>query len=190
MFRVKHVMLDLETFGVAPGVVIRSLGAIEFELDGTTGKTCYANIDRQSCEDLGLTIDPRTEAWWLEQSKEAQAALLDDPMPIKVAAEAFADWFRRVGADCVWGHGAAFDPVIWEAASKAAGFPVPWKFWNVRDTRTVFDLFDFDIRDVPRDGTYHNALDDATYQVKCLALALSKGRAGVVKPVVAANPFD
>ena len=181
----KHVMLDLETFGLAPGVAIRSIGAVEFELDGTTGKTCYANISRQSCVDAGLTIDPNTEAWWAKQSKAAQDALLVDPQPLKLVAASFAGWFAARNAVCLWGHGAAFDPVVWEAASKAVGVAVPWKFWNVRDTRTVFDLFDFDIRDIGRDGTYHNALDDAVYQVKCVAAALKKGRAAAPVSVFA-----
>ncbi len=170
-------MLDLETFGTKPGVVIRSLGAIEFDLDGSTGKSCYANISQASCEAAGLTVDPATVEWWKQQSKEAQAAFRVDPKPLPDVAISFYKWFAACGATHVWSHGAAFDTIIWEAASLAVKVPVPWKFYNVRDTRTVFDLFDFDIRDIPRDGTYHNALDDATYQVKCVAAALRKGRA-------------
>jgi hypothetical protein len=172
----KHVMLDLETFGVKPGVIIRSIGAVEFELDGRIGKSIYANVDRKSCEAIGLVSDPRTEQWWREQSKAAQEALLVDPKPLKDVVDGFYKWFLNCGADFVWSHGAAFDPVIFEAAAHAAKGQVPWKFYNVRDTRTTYDLFGFDIRDVWRDGTYHNALDDAKYQVKCVALAVAKGR--------------
>lgn len=176
-------MLDLETFGTKPGVVIRSLGAVEFELDGTTGKSVYANVDQASCEAVGLTVDPATVKWWAQQSKAAQNALLVDPKPLKDVVLSFGQWFAARGAVCVWSHGAAFDTTIYEAACTALGISTPWRFFNVRDTRTVFDLFDFDLRDVYRDGTYHNALDDAVYQVKCLTLALRKGRKAAVEPV-------
>lgn len=179
----KHVMLDLETFGTKPGVILRSIGAVEFELDGTLGKKIYANIDRASCEAAGLVADPRTEQWWSEQSKASQEALLVDPKPLKDVVTSFASWFGKQGAVCVWGHGAAFDPVIFEAAANAVGVEVPWKFWNVRDTRTVFDLFGFDTSGSKRDGVYHNALDDAVFQTKCLCAALAKGRAPVVASV-------
>ncbi len=174
----KHIMFDLETFGTAPGSIIRSLGAVEFDLDGTTGASCYANIDRKSCEDVGLVADPRTEQWWSQQSKAAQESLLVDPQPLKLVATSFAEWVSKRGPDVrIWSQGAAFDPVLWEAACKAVRTMPVWKFWNTRDTRTVYDLFNFDVREITRDGTYHNALDDAIYQVKCVAAALKKGRA-------------
>ena len=43
----------------------------------------------------------------------------------------------------------------------------PWKFWNVRDVRTVVDLakpFRNLKKDYKRKGTHHNALDDAIFQ--------------------------
>ena len=172
----KHVMLDLETFGTRAGCVVRSIGAVQFDLNGAMSASFYANVDRASCEAVGLTIDPNTANWWAQQSKEAQAALLVDPKPLSDVATAFNEWFAKTGATHVWAHGAGFDAPIWEAASLAAKRPIPWKFYNVRDTRTVYDLFDFDIRDIRRDGTYHNALDDAKYQVACVAAALRKGR--------------
>lgn len=173
----KNVMLDLETFGVVPGVVLRSIGAVAFDLDGATGSSFYANVDRKSCEDIGLIVDPATERWWAQQSKAARDALEVSPQPIADVAAAFHSWFAKTGATHVWSHGAAFDAVLWEAAARRLHLATPWKFWNVRDTRTVFDLFDFDIRDITRDGTYHNALDDARYQVRCVAAAIRKGRA-------------
>lgn len=174
-----HLMLDLETWGTAPGSALRSIGAVFFDLSGKTGETFYRNIDKQSCLDAGLKIDKSTVEWWSRQSAAAQRALEDNPRPLKEVIVDFHAWAGRNSGVRVWAHGAAFDPVLWEAAIKAAGFvSTPWKFWNTRDTRTVYEVFDFDIRDLPRDGTYHNALDDALYQVRCVVTALSKGRAG------------
>lgn len=186
----RHVMLDLETFGLVPGVALRSIGAVEFDLDGKTGRTFYANVSRASCEAAGLTIDPKTEEWWAQQSAAARNALAVDPVPLADAIRAFNAFFIECKAECVWSHGAAFDAVLFEAAACKVGVPTPWKFWNVRDTRTVFDVFGFDIRDIPRDGTYHNALDDAIYQVACVSAALAKGRPAKPAPAKYEGVFE
>jgi hypothetical protein len=171
----KHVMLDLETFGTKPGSVLRSIGAVVFELDGTMGPEFYYNIDQQSCQAAGLTVDANTAEWWSRQSKEARDSLLVDPRELSWVAADFHGWFlANVGlSGKVWAQGANFDPALWEAAALAVRNPVPWKFWNVRDTRTVYDIADMNPAVVKRAGTYHNALDDAKHQVRCVAAALA-----------------
>ncbi len=159
-----HIMFDLETFGTAPGSVLRSIGAAVFNPQtGETGETFYRNIDRQSCEDLGLKIDPRTEKWWSEQAKEAQDALLQNCVPMRDVVMDFHKWFQSVRGEQIWCQGANFDSVLWQSVADVCGSFVPWKFWNVRDTRTVYEVAGFDPRTLPREGTYHNALDDSLY---------------------------
>jgi hypothetical protein len=170
----QHIMLDLETFGTKPGCALRSIGAVAFDLDGTIGEEFYLNIDRQSCLDAGLTIDPDTLAWWERQSPEAQAALLVDPHPLAGVVAGFHAWFKQQGGVFVWSHGGNFDEPIWCAAALAVGVRVPWKFWNARCTRTAYHLTDFDPRSIPRQGTYHNARDDARYQARCVIEALRR----------------
>lgn len=167
-------MLDLETFGTRPGSVIRSIAAVQFDLDGKVGENFYRNIARESCEAAGLTVDPKTEQWWAEQSSTAKKALLVNPQPLKLVAKEFCAWFRAHG-DFAWGHGANFDLPLWEAAAYAVGEQTPWAYWNARDTRTVYALLNFDTRDLRRGGVYHNALDDAHYQVRCVAEAIRRG---------------
>lgn len=167
-----HVMFDLETFGTRPGSVLRSIGAVVFDpRTREIGKTFYANIDKQSCLDVGLTVDASTEKWWSEQSAEAQASLLVDPKKLASTITDFHKWFQSVGGVEIWCQGANFDSVLWEAAAAATGARVPWKFWNVRDTRTAYYLGDFSTATLKRAGTYHNALDDAVYQAKCVQCA-------------------
>lgn len=182
--RPEHLMLDLETWGTRPGSAIRSIGAVMFDLDGKVGETFYRNISRQSCLDVGLVVDPATEKWWSEQSVAARAALEPNQKPLRQAAAEFTTWARQQGAKFIWGHGASFDPPLWEAASAAVNVDLPWSFWNIRDTRTVHHLFDYDTREKVRRGVYHNALDDALYQVEGVVAALRKGRpAAVVESV-------
>lgn len=122
-----HCMLDLETFGTKPGSVIRSIGAVMFDLDGRTGPEFYRNIDEESCVKAGLTYDPSTVSWW----------------------------------------------------ATAVGARVPWSYNDALDTRTAYVIGNLNAFSVKREGTYHNALDDAKHQVRCVAkaIAMSKGMA-------------
>ena len=166
------VMLDLETFGVRPGCVIRSVAAVEFTLDGKLGDKFYANVDRTSCERALLKIEPKAKVWWDDQTDAAQALLMIDPKPLAEVVLSFKRWFHSDAR--LWAHGAAFDPPIWEAAMNAIGELAPWKFWQVRDTRTAFDLLGFDPREITRDTLAHSAMDDAKWQIECLAAAIKR----------------
>lgn len=170
-----HLMLDLETFGTKPGSIISSIGACVFDPFGSgSGKTFYANIDIGSCLLAGLTIDPNTALWWSKQTKEAQDSLLINPQPLATVAQLFRDfWFENKCVE-VWAQGSNFDPGLWEEASARVGIRAPWQFYNTRDTRTVYKTFKFDAKSVTRNGTYHNALDDAIHQVKCVQMAINK----------------
>lgn len=167
-----NVMLDLETWGLRPGAALRSIGAVQFDPYGTTtGDEFYLNIDDASCEKLDLHKEADTVQWWAKQSQEAKAALQVDPVPIEEVVIAFHEFFKRVRGMWIWSQGAAFDVVLWEYIAHRLKNPVPWKFWDVRDTRTAYEMARFDSRTIKRRGTYHNALDDAKHQVACVQAA-------------------
>lgn len=158
-----NVMVDSETMGTRPGDVLASLGACVFDLlTGKIGETFYMVIDQGSCERLGMKKDPATVSWWAEQSVAAQEALLVDPQPIGDVLTAFTAWWKKVGGDLIWSQGANFDEPLLAAAYRFCGLTPPWKFWNARDTRTVYDLAKYNPN--KRIGVYHNALDDALTQ--------------------------
>ena len=165
-----HIMLDLETWGTAPGSALRSIGAVAFNPEsGELGATFYRNISDESCEDMGLSKDPETVAWWAGQSAEAQTQLLEDPQHIMDVLESFGEYWHKAGGVHVWGHGASFDPVLLEAAYRACWLKAPWDFWNIRCCRTVLAMAN---RKPAREGgTHHNALDDARAQAKAVAAA-------------------
>lgn len=169
-----HIMLDIETLGTKPGCIVMSVGACTFEPHGDGyGETFYQNIDPHGSRDAyGLRSDPNTVAWWKDQSEEAKAHLIPDRISPAEAARQFSKWFKSVDGQQVWCQGANFDAPIMEEIFKVTAVQVPWKFWNVRDTRTVYDVFCFDPTSIAREGTYHNALDDAIHQVKCVQEAL------------------
>jgi 3'-5' exoribonuclease-like protein len=167
-----HCMVDLETWGTKPGAAIRSIGAKMFDLDGGLGREFYLNIDEESCLDAGLDKFQDTVDWWNHPSRaEAQKQLLVNPVRIEIAIAAFRTFYTAQGAKYVWAHGAPFDPVLWEAACIAIGEEVPWKFQNLRDTRTWYSAHKFNPRTIKREGVHHNALDDCKYQIQCVQTA-------------------
>lgn len=169
-------MVDLETYGLRPGSIIRSIGAVFFDKHRRTiGEKYYANIEQESCEKVGMTMDQSTVDWWSRQPKTTRDQLLVDPRPIKDVMQDFARWFNRNAGFYVWSQGANFDTVLVENAMARVSVPVPWKFWNTRDTRTAYDMGDLTSSLMPRrEGTYHNALDDATHQATCVQMAYER----------------
>ena len=163
-----NLMIDLETGVQSPGCVVYSLGAVAFDANGL-GPEFYSVISVSSSESLGLKFDPSTTAWWDKQSEAARQVLRDaaDPKAPSVydAIKNFNAWLVQFNYQKVkiWGNGSDFDNPILTAVYKAAGFDAPWLFYNNRCYRTLKNLF----KDTPmpaRQGTYHNALDDAKTQ--------------------------
>lgn len=170
-----HVMLDIETLGTKPGCVILSIGAVYFDpySNFISTNTFYRNIYVPSCTEIGLESDPDTVAWWDEQSDEARDHLQDNQVFIREACQDFVAWLNADEYTRIWCQGATFDAPILEHVLRLVGIGTPWKFWNVRDTRTVYDVCDFDPKTVERIGTYHHALGDAYHQARCVQYAMN-----------------
>jgi hypothetical protein len=178
---VPDIMLDLETLGTRPGCIVLSIGAVAFDRhSGGIISEFYRVIDPESCIRAGLTSDPQTIAWWVQQSDAARAIFATpraDIHHLGGVAGQFQSFAGELGNHVkVWSHGLTFDLPIWEAASRAVLVDVPWHHWNARDTRTVYDLTGFNPMSITREGTYHNALDDARHQVRCLVAALHSAK--------------
>jgi len=168
-----EVMIDLETLSVRPHAIILVIGAIKFNRNSPIWKEnpefkkhniFYRKIEIKSCEDVGLHRNPETELWWDSQDKDVKQEAFGgiDRISLKQALEKFTRWFR--GSKCVWGHGSSFDITILGEAYKRCDMEIPWKFWLVRDTRTLFDLGNVKMSDLP---TYnqHHALYDCYRQI-------------------------
>lgn len=169
-------MIDLETWGTRPGAALRSIGMVTFALGRPAEgrEPFYSNIDSNSCEHAGLCREQGTVDWWARQSRQAQESLLINPRPLADVVALAEQWLGRRQIKYVWCQGANFDVVLWEAACRAVGREAPWRFFNVRDTRTLYDAGGFDPRTLDREGIYHNALEDAIHQVACVQAAWAR----------------
>jgi exodeoxyribonuclease VIII len=158
----KHLMVDMETMAVSPNAVVLSLGAVHFDPWSTgISDQIYFRIDIDDQDKLGREIDPNTLDWWAKQDpvimEEAFSSL--DRVPLVEAIDRFHKF--AWGCDNFWSHGATFDLMIIENIYRQLKKPSPWNFWQLRDTRTLFDLGHDP--EMPQ-GQKHDALQDAIRQ--------------------------
>ena len=158
----KHLMVDLETIAVTPNAVVLSLGAVQFNPYGNGySETLYMRIDIDDQDKLQREIDPNTLDWWAKQDPKVMEEAFNpaDRVPLIEAVDRFHKF--AWGCDAFWAHGAVFDITILENLYRQVEKPVPWQYWQIRDTRTLFDL-GWD-PDMPKGGL-HDALQDAIRQ--------------------------
>jgi hypothetical protein len=167
-------MLDIETLATTPNSVVITFGAIRFDPfaddsasyqgNTITMDTFYRRIDPASFDDAKFKIDDNTLAWWSRQSPQVQLEAMtdDDRHDIRSVMLDFHRWCRSY--DNVWANGPAFDIVILENVCRELGRGYPWKYWQVRDARTVYSLVEHS-RPNP---SLHHALWDCWSQIVAL----------------------
>ena len=173
-----HFMIDLETMGTAPGSAIVAVGAVAFDAE-KIHDTFYKTVSLESAMAWGLTVDPGTIMWWMQQSDAARAEIVE-PMyrDLFIALDTMVEWMRGMPEDVsgVWGNGATFDNVLIRAAMEKTGVTPPWKFWQDKCYRTVKGAHP-EI-DIVKEGTAHKAIDDALSQAKHL-MVINKSAGGI-----------
>ncbi len=170
----KDVMIDFETFGNGQNqqATICQVGACYFDkVTGEIGPTFAANIDARSCQKIGSTLDADTVYWWLQQSEAARQSLMDNQRDIK-------DVFNNLnhflsGAERIWSH-ATFDFVLLNNTMKTLEIKPAFSYKAGLDLRTLTYLAKVSTSDFVRDGTHHNGLADAIFQVKYAVAAMTK----------------
>ncbi|TPN04478.1 3'-5' exonuclease [Mesorhizobium sp. B2-1-2] len=164
-----HCMIDLETLGTAPNAPVVAIGAVYFDPDtGTLGDTFDMAIDVEDAIKYG-SVSGSTLKWWLGQSDAARQKVVRGTAPAPRVFEAFHGFCLKHGSDIrPWGNGSSFDITILEYAfDRILERPAPWKFWAVRDCRTIKELAEgIVVFDAKLEGVAHNALDDAKHQAK------------------------
>lgn len=159
-------MIDLETLDILPTATVLTIGAVRFDPfgDDINEPTCtkfYVKVDVDSCDRLGCTVSQSTVDWWANQSKEAQEEAFNPDNRIDIV-DAMNQLYKFCwGSKRVWSHGAGFDIIILENLFRKIGKAIPWQFWEVRDTRTLFDL---GINPNRPPVLKHHALEDAWNQ--------------------------
>ena len=162
-FEYRECMIDLETLATTPDAHILSIGACDI---ANPEISFYHTVEGKN---QNRTTNCSTIKWWLQQSPEAIKAATNRKVMLNIDTMLmeFNAWWHGNGFTHPWSHGSVFDVIIMENAMRQYHYEIPWKFWNVRDTRTLFDtayrITGKTLQPV-REGVHHNALDDARYQ--------------------------
>ena len=158
------IMIDIETVGTGPEACILTIAAQSFNPLGTGYYTqyFYARIDPDS--QPGRNIEQGTIDWWATQPPEAQEEAFGELN--RVSLDSALDELGKLiwQSTLVWANGPTFDMNILEHAYKSFNKPLPWKYFMVRDSRTVFSLWP----DQPIPPTSHHALEDCRRQIGML----------------------
>ena len=181
-----EVMIDLETLSTRANAVILTIGAIKFNRrtyfnkNGETNtykdlnekSVFYRRIKISSCKKLGMHTSQETQDWWDAQDEEVRNEAFKDVerISLKRALREFTEWFGN--STCIWGNGSSFDVSIIGEAYNLCDMKIPYKFWLIRDLRTLFDLGGVKMKDLPVNGKHH-ALHDCYRQIIGLKKAIT-----------------
>jgi hypothetical protein len=159
-----HLMIDLEGLATGPDTTILTIAAQAFDPFGSGyyDRHYYARITLESQENR--VIDDGTIAWWATQPEHAREEAFgeQDRIPLDQALDELARliWHSQL----IWSQGPTYDMNILEHAYKSYGKSLPWKYYQVRDSRTVFSLWP----EQPIPPTSHHALEDCRRQIGML----------------------
>ena len=167
-----HATIDLETIDTSPSSTVLSLGGVKFNpLDNTEPHSeMYFKISIDDQDKLGRTASDSTIEWWSRQDPKIMEEAFDQKDCITVTEALNKIKKFVVGVDTLWGQGYGFDYTILEDMFRQAKTPIPWNFWIIRDSRTLFSMCKQDPRKLIQNDL-HNALADAYYQSKAIQIA-------------------
>lgn len=167
-----HATIDIETIDTCPEATILSIGCVKFNpLDNSEPHSeLYFKISIDDQDRLGRTASDDTIEWWSKQDPKIMDEAFDQEGAVTVeeALRQINKWV--VGVDTLWGQGYGFDYTILEDMYRQAGLPIPWNFWIIKDSRTLFGCCEKDPRKSMQ-SDLHNALADAYFQSKAIQIA-------------------
>ena len=162
------LMIDLEGLGTGPDTTILTIAAQAFDPFAQIDfkQQYYARVTLESQENR--SIQQGTVDWWATQPAAARDEAFNelDRIPLDQALDELGRLIWH--AKRIWAQGPTYDMNILEHAYKSYGKPIPWQFYAVRDSRTVFSLWP----DLPKPPTSHHALEDCRRQIGLLQTTL------------------
>lgn len=178
------IMIDIETLDAKASAVVIQIGAVAFTYNEKGQIKIMGQLDLKLPvhAQLGIdrTISLDTVKFWL--NTPAQQKLLgelltpDDIYNYQYALNRFYDFCVAHKPSEYWSQGPTFDMIILEDMAKQLGIEVTWKYYQVRDLRTVQKFVGDDAKSkkMKAENSNHNALDDCLSQIKLLQHFIKK----------------
>lgn len=131
-------MIDIETLDTASTAKVIQIGAVVFEpleAPGTYHTDVFnVHIDP---DQPGRTESASTLAFWESQGGVPQ---VEGRIPLEDALKQLGGFIDGHSISDVWSKGPSFDVAILEHAAQQHGLRPLWRFWCVKDVRTVLWL--------------------------------------------------
>ena len=169
-------MIDIETMGRTPDAVITAIAAARFDImTGIIDDEFYEVVDWK--RQPGRVIEPDTVSWWMEQDRAAREEFSKPGLNLDLTLECLARFIERddmENNEIIWVNNPEFDISIlthayYNVPMRSALYDAspPWKFWNIRDCRTLRAVAKEIVnhKDFER-GEKHNALENVRYQIR------------------------
>ena len=176
-------MIDIETLSVYSNALVVVIGAIKFnrqkviksfdEIEDRDKFYMKVDIDHSKLN-YDFDINEDVIAWWNTQDKKVRDEALSKCStrePIDVVLSNFNSWFGD--SVNIWGNGDDFDCSILSESYRQCELTPPWKFWNTRDCRTIYDLASIKKSMLPT-GNEHHALFDCYRQIVGVQMAIKR----------------
>jgi len=163
-----HIMVDIETLSTKKNALILTLAARVFTFCSTTEDSIYLKIDSTDYNNYPskFDTDPATILWWSRQDESVRKEAFSGSLKLLEAMKEFNKFVQKQKPPYyIWSHGKEFDIPILEHAFNVLNLNIPWRFWDTRDTRTVYHLASIDLKNIIIDGDAHNAKDDVRRQI-------------------------
>lgn len=170
-----HAMIDLETLGTSPDCVVLTIGGVKFDPNNVSNphSEFYYRFDVDEQSANNRKIDDKTLEWWATQPADIRDEALGDENRTSVIEilQHLNKWC--VGVESIWCQGPVFDIAILEHLFKQYNHHIPWPFWKIRDSRTLFSIMPKDPRKEINFAA-HNALEDCKVQALCVQQTLQQ----------------
>lgn len=159
-------MIDLETLSTSKQPLLLQAGWCVFDPagQGLVETSPNHNINIDSCLPLGGEISDGTLRFWLTQAPQARESVAAPGADVREVLTRLSLDYQRHGCRGVWSNGSCFDVVIVEHYMSRLGLTPPWKFWDIRDTRTLWALAETMGWRRDKGTVAHTAREDAVAQ--------------------------
>lgn len=175
----RHLIVDIETLGTVAPAPILSIGMVflDFNSANPTFVTDNIHVDPAVC--VG-EADEKTQEWWKNQSEQART---DAFLAVK-DTDPFGRFVAKVNEfkpDFFWSKGPDFDFGHLAAQLTPKRYPLPWRYWQLRDIRSLVGLFSAEAEEedeacAERYGLVpHVALNDAIAEARFLTKCVFVG---------------
>ncbi len=184
------VMIDIETASASYNACILSIGLVKFNLFELMSDNINLEskeeleilIHLDSCIEAGMEVSEDTMEWWKRQNQEVYNHVFNgEPRyslteGLKIMNEFLKDVNGKERR--YWSQG-SFDYINLENALKKVNMESMWKFYEVRDSRTVInmikDMQPWEIREMPKKPKdAHSSVVDCNHQIECIVYVYKK----------------